>query len=70
MVLLLFNKDKDKWDTTTQEELKTMSQDIQDRSLSLPEKLITRLEFALAHQKKNNDVLGIIEGMEGSGKSS
>jgi len=63
MVLLRFNKQINEWDVVEKE-------DKQEGDLYLDGFLKKKLDFALKHQDKNNDVLGIIEGKEGTGKSS
>ena len=63
MVLLRFNKKDKEWKEIPQEKRK-------EHDLYLDGKLKNKLDFAKRHRKRNNDVIGIVEGKEGSGKSS
>jgi hypothetical protein len=70
MVVLLFDKEKKKWKELTDEEKENISPEDKARTLYLDRQLKDRLDFAKKYQKNNNDVVGLIEGDEGSGKSS
>ena len=63
MVLLRFNKDTKKWDTI-QRENKI------EGDLYLDGQLLERLKFAKKQQKNDNDVVGLVCGDEGSGKTA
>ena len=63
MVLLRFNKETEVWDTVSEE-------DKLETDLYLDGLLKKKLDFAKKQQANNNDVVGIISGDEGSGKSS
>lgn len=63
MVLLRFNKTTEQWDLIQKENK-------QEGDLYLDGKLKKILDFAKSQQRKNNDVVGIISGDEGSGKTA
>lgn len=63
MPILRFNKDKNEWDQIDQK-------DALDTDLRLNNLLKKKLDFGKKSRAKNNDVVGIICGAEGSGKSS
>lgn len=63
MVLVRFNKESKKWDVIDAENKK-------EGDLYLDGFLKTKLDFAKKQRSKNNDVVGIICGDEGSGKSA
>lgn len=70
MVILLLNKQKKEWKIITEGEKIKLPEEAKNKTLTLPAELIKRLDFALREQKKDDDVLGIISGEEGSGKSA
>jgi len=70
MAILILDKNKKEWTKITKEEKSKLSDEEKEKTLSLPDKLIDKLEFGISQQAKNNDVVGIISGAEGSGKSS
>jgi len=63
MVLLRFKKSKKCWDIINKKEK-------QEGDLYLDGELRKKLDFAKQQQKKNNDVVGILSGDEGSGKTA
>ena len=63
MVLVRFNEETKKWDTI-------LEANKNKGDLYLDGRLKTKLDFAKKQQKKNNDVVGIISGDEGSGKTA
>jgi len=63
MVLVRFNKEKKEWDIIDSENKK-------EGDLYLDGFLKDKLDFAKKQQAKNNDVVGVICGDEGSGKSA
>jgi len=71
MVLLRFLKDKKEWQTLTKEEKSELPEDIQEKEVFYMDGMLKKkCDFAKAQQKKNNDSLGTIVGIEGSGKST
>jgi hypothetical protein len=63
MVLVRFNKDRKKWDIIDRA-------DKQEGDMYLDGKLKEKLDFAKEQKRKDNDVVGIMVGEEGSGKSN
>ena len=71
MVLLLLNKQEKKWDIITAEDKGNLSEEEQEQVLNLPKRFIGCLNhYKNQIQNENNDVVIIIVGDEGSGKSS
>lgn len=70
MPLLLFNNNKDKWEEINKEDRENLLPKDKDRTLYLDGYLKEKLDFALKQQQKDNDVVAITVGDEGSGKSS
>jgi len=62
-MLLRFDKDKKEWIQVSKEERI-------ETDLYLDGKLKLKLDLAKKDIKRNNDVIGVVAGMEGSGKSS
>lgn len=69
-MLLIMDKDKNKWKEITQEEKKAMSKEEQNKTLYIHPREKKKLDFAIKQQKNDNDVVGIVAGDEGSGKSN
>lgn len=70
MVLLVLNSKKNEWEQITQEEKKNLPPEEKEKVLFLSNSLRKKLDFGLKQQTKDNDVVGIVSGDEGSGKSS
>lgn len=70
MVLVLFDNNINEWKIITLEEKNLLPEEEKNKVLYLDGKLKIRLDFAKAQIKNNNDCVGLIEGPEGSGKSS
>lgn len=70
MTTVLYNKQTNKWEKILPEERDKLTQEELDRVLVMPQKLLDKLDFSIKQQKRNNDVVVIVEGKEGSGKSS
>jgi hypothetical protein len=70
MVLVLLNKNTNKWDTISEEDKDKLSEENKIRVLYLDGKLKRKLDFAKHQIGLNNDCVGAITGNEGSGKSS
>lgn len=70
MVLLIIDERTGKWKEITQEEKKLLPEEERIKVLYLDGKLRKKLDFGLKQIDNDNDVVGIISGDEGSGKSS
>jgi len=70
MVLLIINKENGEWKEITQEEKKDLSEEEKEKVLYIDGKLKKKLDFGLKQQAEDNDVVAIICGDEGSGKSN
>ena len=70
MVLLKFNEKKKEWEVLTKQEKNQLSDEEKEKVIYLDGHLKEKLDFAKAHRAKNNDCIGIIDGPEGSGKST
>ena len=70
MVLVKFNEKTKVWDIITREEKEKLPEEKREKVLYLDGELKKRLDFSKEQIKKNNDCIGIIDGPEGSGKSS
>lgn len=58
------------WKQIAEEEKNLLPEQQREKVLYIDGKLKKKLDFALSQQEKNNDVVAIISGDEGSGKSS
>jgi hypothetical protein len=70
MAILLLNKEKNEWESITLEQKKALPKEIQDECLTISDALRQRLDKKMEERDRNNDIMGIIDGKEGTGKSS
>ena len=70
MVLLIMDDETNDWKIITKEQKAEMPEEEQEKVLYLDGKMKEKLDFSQEQRAKNNDVIGIISGKEGSGKSS
>lgn len=70
MVLLVIDSEIEDWKQITQQEKSKLPPEEKEKVLYLDNKLKEKLDFGIKQQKKKNDVLGLVAGDEGSGKSS
>lgn len=71
MVLLRFNKENSEWDILTKEQKAELPEDVQEKEVFyLDGFLKEKCDFAKKQKARNNDVVGICVGDEGSGKST
>lgn len=62
--------ENNEWKEIDEEKKKNLPDEEKKKTLSIPSKLKQKLDFAIRQINNNNDVVGIIVGDEGSGKSS
>jgi len=70
MVLLMMEEGAKDWKQITKEEKKLLPEEERKKVLYIDGKLKKKLDFGLKQIENDNDVIGIISGDEGSGKSS
>ena len=70
MVLLIIDKETEDWKIITREEKAELPEEEQEKVLYLDGKEKKKLDFAQGQREKDNDVVVIVSGKEGSGKSS
>jgi len=70
MVLLIIDKETNDWKIITREEKAELPEEEQEKVLYLDGKEKKKLDFAQGQREKDNDVVVIVSGKEGSGKSS
>ncbi len=68
-ILILDEQTKD-WKEISRKEKNSMPIEERKKTLFLAQKLKEKLDFAIEQQNRDNDVVGIIAGDEGSGKSA
>lgn len=68
--MVLLKIEKGEWKTITKDEKNQLPKEEQEKVLYLDGLLKKKLDFAISQQAKNNDVVGIVAGDEGSGKSA
>ena len=70
MVILILNKEKNEWQQISPEEKATLPPEMKAETLTISSKLKQKLDFGLKQQQNDDDVMVIIDGKEGTGKSS